>query len=85
MLSWYMIRRGQGCWYRKTSYFSLFDKLEERIDEFMESIEGAKISDQLFNKDQNSALILGIVGLLMQWVHLKLTGKLIFHKKLSKI
>ena len=51
----------------------------------MESIEGAKISDQLFNKDQNSALILGIVGPLMQRVHLKLTDKLIFHKKLNKI
>ena len=31
----------------------MFDKLEERINEFMESIEGAKISYQRFSNDQN--------------------------------
>ena len=34
---------------------AMFVKLEERIKEFMESIEGANISYQLYNKDQNSA------------------------------
>ena len=38
---------------------AMFDKPEERINEFMESNEGAKTSYQLYNKDQNSALILG--------------------------
>ena len=37
----------------------MFDKPEERINEFMESNEGAKTSYQLYNKDQNSVLILG--------------------------
>ena len=49
------------------------------------SNEGAKTSYQLFNKDQNSALILAIVTPLMQRVHSKVTDKLIFHKKLNKI
>ena len=42
------------------------DKFEERINEFMESNEGAKISYQLCNKDQSSALILAILIPLMQ-------------------
>ena len=62
-----------------------FDKLKERINEFMESIKGAKIAYQLFNKDQKSALILAIVTPLIQRVHSKVIGKLIFHKKLNKI
>ena len=61
----------------------IFDKLEERINEFMESIEGAKISYQLFSKVQNSALILAIVTPYMQRVYSKVIGKLIFHKKLN--
>ena len=36
----------------------MFDKLEERINEFMESNEGANISYQLYNKDQNSAFVM---------------------------
>ena len=44
----------------------MFDKLEERINEFMESNEGAKISYQLYNKVRISALILAIVTALMQ-------------------
>ena len=31
----------------------MFDKLEERSKEFIESNEGAKIPCELFNKDQN--------------------------------
>ena len=31
----------------------MFYKLEERINEFMESNEDVNISDQLYNKDQN--------------------------------
>ena len=62
-----------------------YDKLEERINEFMESNEGAKISYQLYNKDQNLALILAIVTPVMQRVHLKVIGKLVFPKKLNKL
>ena len=40
----------------------MFDKLEERINEFMESNESARISYQLYNKDQNLALILAIMN-----------------------
>ena len=63
----------------------IFDKLEERIDEFMESNEGAKISYQFHNIYQNLALILAIVTSHMQRVHSKVIGKLIFLKKLNKI
>ena len=63
----------------------MYDKLEERINEFMESNEGAKISYQLYNKDQNLALILAIVTPVMQRVHLKVIGKLVFPKKLNKL
>ena len=63
----------------------MFDKLEERTNEFMESNEGVKISYRLYNKDQNLALILAIVPPLMQRVHSKVIGKLIFPKKLNKI
>ena len=63
----------------------MFDKLEEKTNEFMESSEGARISYQLYNKYQNLALILAIVTLLMQRVHSKVIGKLIFPKKLNKI
>ena len=31
----------------------MFDKLEERINEFMESNESANIFYKLYNKDQN--------------------------------
>ena len=57
----------------------MFDKLEERINEFMESNKGVKISHQLYNKDQNSAIILEIVTPLKQRLHLKVIDKLIFH------
>ena len=63
----------------------MFDKLEERINEFMESNEGANIFYKLYNKDQNLASILAIVTPLMQRVHSKVIGKLIFPKKLNKI
>ena len=63
----------------------MFDNLEERINEFMESNEGAKPSYELCNKDQSSTLILAIVSALMQREHSKVTGKLIFHKKLNEI
>ena len=36
-------------------------KLEKKNNEFMESNEGAKTYYQLYNKDQNSTLILAIV------------------------
>ena len=39
----------------------MFDKLEERINEIMESNEGAKFSYQLCSKDHNSALFLAIM------------------------
>ena len=32
----------------------MFDRLEERINKFMESNEGAKIFYQRYNRDQNS-------------------------------
>ena len=63
----------------------MFDQLEERINEFMESNEGADISYQLNNKDQNLALVLAIVTRLMQRVNSKVIGKLVFPKKLNKI
>ena len=64
---------------------AMCDKHEERIHEFMESDEGAKIFYQLYKKDQNSALILAIVTPLMQREHSKVIDKLIFHKKLNEI
>ena len=63
----------------------MFDQLEERINEFMESNEGADISYQLNNKDQNLALVLAIVTRLMQRVNSKVIGELVFPKKLNKI
>ena len=57
----------------------IFDKLEERMNEFMEFYEGAKISYQLYNKEQNMALILEIVTPLKQRLHSKVIDKLIFH------
>ena len=62
----------------------MFDKLEERSKEFIESNEGAKIPCELFNKDQNQALILAIATPVMQRVNFAI-GKLIFQKKLNKI
>ena len=64
---------------------AMFDKLEEKINEFMESKERAKISYQLYNKDQNSALILAIVTLLMQREHSKAIETSVFLKKLNEI
>ena len=61
------------------------DKHEDRIHEFMESDEGAKIFYQLCKKYQNSALTLAIVTPLMQREHSKVIDKLIFHKKLNEI
>ena len=58
----------------------MFNKDDEKDNEFMESNEDAKMSYQLFNKDQNLALILANVSPLMQRVHSKLIGKLDFHK-----
>ena len=63
----------------------MFDKLEERINEFMESNEGAKSSYQLYCKDHNSALFLAIMTQRMQRLHAKVIVKLIFHKNLRKI
>ena len=57
----------------------IFDKLEERMNEFMEFYEGVKISYQLYNKDHNMALILEIVTPLKQRLHSKVIDKLIFH------
>ena len=51
----------------------------------MKCNEGAKISYQLYNRDQNSALILAIFIALMQREHSKVIDKLIFHKKLNEI
>ena len=64
---------------------AMSNKLEEKINEFMESKERTKISYQLYNKDQNSALILAIVTPLMQREHSKVIEKLIFLKKLNEI
>ena len=63
----------------------MFDELEERINKLMESGNGAQISYQLYNKDQNSALILAILTLRMQREHSNVIDKLIFHKKLNEI
>ena len=57
----------------------MFDKIEERINEFMECNEGVKILYQLYNKDRNSALILEIVTPLKQRLNSKVINKLIFH------
>ena len=57
----------------------MFDKLDERINEFIESIEYVKISYQLYNKDQNSELILEIVTPLKQRLHSKVIDTLNFH------
>ena len=45
----------------------------------------AKICYQPYNKDQNLALILAIVTPLMQRVHSKVIGKLIFPKNPNKV
>ena len=45
---------------------AMFDELEEKINEFIESKEGVKISYQFYNKGQSSAVILAIVISLMQ-------------------
>ena len=63
----------------------MFDKLAKRINEFMESNDGAKISYQLYNKDQKSALILAILTPLMQKEHSKVIDKFVFHTKLNEI
>ena len=63
----------------------MFDELEERSNKLMESSNGAEISYQLYNKDQNSALILAILTPRMQREHSKVIDKLIFHKKLNEI
>ena len=62
----------------------MFDKLEERINKFMESNKGTKISYQLYIKDQNSNLILAIETLHRQRIHSKVLDKQVFHK-LNKI
>ena len=64
---------------------AMCDKHDEIIHEFMEPDEGAKIFYQLYNKDQNSALILAIVTPLMQRERSNVIDKLIFHKKLNEI
>ena len=56
----------------------MFHKLEERINEFMESNEDVNISDQLYNKDQNWALILEIATPITERFHLKVIDKFIF-------
>ena len=58
----------------------MFNKDEEKDNEFMESNKDVKMSYQLFHKDQNLALILANVSPLIQRVHSKLIGKLDFHK-----
>ena len=47
----------------------MFDKLEERIKQFEETMQGIKISYQLYNEEDNSALILVILTPLMVRVH----------------
>ena len=49
----------------------MFDKLEDRIAEFMESNKGSKISYQLYDKELDSALVLTIVAPHTQRVHSK--------------
>ena len=39
----------------------MFNKLEERINDFMKVHEEAKIAYQVYNKDEGSALILAIM------------------------
>ena len=56
----------------------MFDKHEERINEFIESNEGGKICYQLYNKDQTSALMLAIVSPFIQTVDSKVIDKLFF-------
>ena len=50
----------------------MFDKLEERINEFMKSNNGTKISYQPYNNDQNSIFILATVTPLIQRENLQL-------------
>ena len=51
----------------------------------MQSNQGARISYQLYKKDQNSALSMAIVTALMQREDSKVIDTLIFHKKLNKV
>ncbi|XP_066917456.1 uncharacterized protein [Clytia hemisphaerica] len=47
----------------------MFEKLEERINQFEENMDGIKVAYQLYNEDENSALILAILTPLMIRVH----------------
>ena len=61
-------RKTDQKWLRIWTLFTqwMFDKLEERINKFMKSNNGTKISYQPYNKDQNSIFILATVTPLMQ-------------------
>ena len=58
----------------------MFNKDEEKDNEFVESNKDVKMSYQLFHKYQNLALILANVSPLIQRVHSKLIGKLDFNR-----
>ncbi|XP_066923705.1 uncharacterized protein [Clytia hemisphaerica] len=47
----------------------MFEKLKERINQFEENMDGIKVAYQLYNEDENSALILAILTPLMIRVH----------------
>ena len=67
-------RKTDQKWLRIWTLFTqwMFDKLEERINEFMKSSNGTKISYQPYNKDQNSIFILATVTPLIQRENLQL-------------
>ena len=67
-------RKTDQKWLRIWTLFTqwMFDKLEERINEFMKSNNGTKISYQPYNKDQNSIFILATVTPLIQRENLQL-------------
>ena len=53
--------------------FDMFDKMEEKVKEFLEVNEGTKIAYQLYDKVENNPLILTIVTPLMQRIHTKVS------------
>ena len=61
----------------------MFDKMEEKVKEFLEVNEGTKITYQLYDKVENNPLILTIVTPLMQRIHKKVS-ELIFFLKQTK-
>ncbi|XP_066936171.1 uncharacterized protein [Clytia hemisphaerica] len=65
----------------------MLDKMEEKVKEFLEVNEGTKIAYQLYDKVENSPLILTIVTPLMQRIHSKIrqASELVFIDSTSNL